>query len=50
MLADTSIKLEKREKEKLEILQAKLRLEKNVPLDQCQIVENRIYYAIRGFL
>ena len=49
MLADTSIKLEKREKEKLEILQAKLRLEKNLPLDQYQIVEKLIYYAIRAF-
>lgn len=45
----TSVKIDKKEKEKLEILQAKLRLEKNLSLDQYEIIGKLINYALENF-
>jgi hypothetical protein len=48
-MAKTSVKIDTIEKEKLEILQAKLRLEKNLSLDQYEIIGKLINYALENF-
>lgn len=45
----TSVKIDKEQKEKLEILQAKLRLEKKLSLDQYEILGKLISYALDNF-
>jgi len=45
----TSVKIDRDQKEKLEILQAKLRLEKKLSLDQYEILGKLISYALDNF-
>ena len=45
----TSVKITKNEKEKLEILQAKLRLEKNLSLDQYEFLGKIINFSLEHF-
>ncbi len=49
MMQKTSVKIDKDQKEKLEILQAKFRLERKLSLDQYEILGILITYALDNF-
>jgi len=48
-MVKTSVKIDRNQKEKLEILQAKLRLERNLSLDQYEILGKLISFALDNF-